>query len=258
MGGVDRGSFKRGHEVADFSRCAAWQGVAFDTWYRSYAGDEMREVKFCLAFLRPSGTLHWHSKKIESPENLRTLKIHAPNAMLSAWIAQLGGYHVPAEGPQPRVLRASELDAVLSSWETLSQLGIDKIMTKHLDARIFVSPLAWVLNRARYERLTAAHKGIIDAHCAGAWATRIAGAWAQAEQASIATLRARPNHEVVAISAAQDAAWRRSAAPLRPAWALRARGEGHDSDAVLAKLIATLADGAAGARPDHPASPSGR
>ena len=40
---------------------------ALDAWYRKYAATEMKDVKFCLAFVHDPGTFHSRTKKIMVP-----------------------------------------------------------------------------------------------------------------------------------------------------------------------------------------------
>src|ERR1700738_5274884 len=40
---------------------------ALDEWYRKYAGTEMKDVKFCLAFVHDYGSFHSRTKKIVVP-----------------------------------------------------------------------------------------------------------------------------------------------------------------------------------------------
>ena len=40
---------------------------AIDAWYRKYAAQEMKDVKFCLAFVHDPGTFHSRTKKIVVP-----------------------------------------------------------------------------------------------------------------------------------------------------------------------------------------------
>src|SRR6201996_2665623 len=40
---------------------------AIDAWYRKYAAQEMKDVKFCLAFIHAPSSFHSRSKKILEP-----------------------------------------------------------------------------------------------------------------------------------------------------------------------------------------------
>jgi TRAP-type C4-dicarboxylate transport system substrate-binding protein len=49
--------------------------AAVDAWYRKYAEREMKDVKYCLAFVHDPGTWHTSKKKIVMPSDLAGMKI---------------------------------------------------------------------------------------------------------------------------------------------------------------------------------------
>ena len=49
--------------------------LALDAWYRKYAAKEMKDVKFCLAFVHDPGSIHSSSKKIMVPADIKGMKI---------------------------------------------------------------------------------------------------------------------------------------------------------------------------------------
>ena len=49
--------------------------VALDAWYRKYAAKEMKDVKFCLAFVHAPGAFHSSSKKVVVPADIKGMKI---------------------------------------------------------------------------------------------------------------------------------------------------------------------------------------
>src|SRR6185295_6290588 len=67
---------------------------AFDTWYRKYAGTEMRDVKFCLAFILDPVRLHMRSKKVVTTADVRGLKIRPSQATFASWMTSLGATNV--------------------------------------------------------------------------------------------------------------------------------------------------------------------
>jgi len=48
---------------------------AIDAWYRKYAAKEMKDVKFCLAFVHDPGAFHSTKKKILVPGDIKGMKI---------------------------------------------------------------------------------------------------------------------------------------------------------------------------------------
>ena len=70
---------------------------ALDAWYRKYAGKEMKDVKFCLAFVHDPGTFHSKTKKIMVPGDIKGMKIRPAHATMATFVTQLGGTNVQSE-----------------------------------------------------------------------------------------------------------------------------------------------------------------
>ena len=51
--------------------------AAIDEWYRPYAAKEMKDVKFCFAFVHDPGTFHAR-KKITLPTDIKGMKVGIP------------------------------------------------------------------------------------------------------------------------------------------------------------------------------------
>jgi hypothetical protein len=43
-----------------------------------------------------------------------------------------------------------------------------------MDAPLYVTPFVWVMNKAKYDALSAAQKKVIDDHCTTEWAEKVA------------------------------------------------------------------------------------
>ena len=62
---------------------------ALDAWYRKYAEREMKDVKFCLAFVHDPGSFHSKTKKIVTPAearggfNIRFNDLHTPASLVA-------------------------------------------------------------------------------------------------------------------------------------------------------------------------------
>ena len=72
---------------------------ALDAWYRKYAAQEMKDVKFCLAFVHDPGAFHSRSKKIVVPEDIKGMKIRPAHATMATFVTMLGGTNVQAVSP---------------------------------------------------------------------------------------------------------------------------------------------------------------
>jgi len=215
---------------------------AIDAWYRKYAAQEMKDVKFCLAFVHDPGTFHSRTKKIVVPDDIKGMKIRPAHATMATFMTQLGGTNVNAAAPEVRdAIERGVAEAVTFPWGSIPLFGIDKVTKYHMEYPLYVTTFAFVFNKATYGQMSAAQKKVIDDHCTNEWAAKVAGPWADFEHAGIAKIKAESGHEVYGLAPDQVAAWKKAAAPLQSAWAEGVRKTGGDPDAVMKELTAALA-----------------
>jgi len=215
--------------------------AALDTWYRKYAEKEMKDVKFCLAFVHDPGSFHSH-KKIVLPSDIKGMKIRPADATMASFVTMLGGTNVQAGAPEVRdVLEKGVADAVTFPWGSVILFGIDKVVKYHMDVPLYVTTFAWVINKAKYQQMSPAQQKVIDDHCNTEWALKVGSPWADFEHAGIEKIRSEPGHEVYEITPEQLAAWRRAAAPLEASWAASVAKAGVDPDVAMKELKGALA-----------------
>jgi TRAP-type C4-dicarboxylate transport system substrate-binding protein len=220
---------------------------AIDAWYRKYADKEMKDVKFCLAFVHDPGTFHSKTKKIEVPGDIKGMKIRPAHATMAAWVTQLGGTNVQSSAPEVRdILDKGVADAVTFPWGSIPLFGIDKVTKYHMNAPLYVTTFAFVFNKNTYSQMSAAQKKVIDNHCTNEWALKVAAPWADFEHNGIAKLKAEAGHEVYDLSPAQLTEWKKSAEPLEKAWADNVKKVGGDPDSIMKEFKAELAKFKAG------------
>jgi len=215
---------------------------ALDVWYRKYAEKEMKDVKFCLAFIHDPSSFHSSDKKIVVPDDIKGMKIRPAHATMAAWVKQLGGTNVQAAAPEVRdVLERHVADAVSFPWGSLVLFGIDKVTKYHMDAPLYVTTFAFVFNKARYDEMSPRQKKAIDDHCTTQQAGLVGGPWGKFEHDGIAKVKAEAGHEVYQLTPDQLAQWRKAAEPLEKAWADNVKKTGVDPDTALKELKAQLA-----------------
>ena len=215
--------------------------VALDEWYRKYAAKEMKDVKFCLAFVHDPGALHMVDKKVVVPGDIKGLKIRPAQGTIAEFVRLLGGTNVQASAPEVRdVLARHVADGVTFPWGSIVLFGIDKVTKYHMELPFYTTTFALVFNKAKYNEMDAKQKKAIDDHCNSQWALKIAGPWADFEHNGIAKIKTEPGQNVYSLTPAQIAMWRKAAAPLEAKWASQAKKAGVDPTAVLNELKADL------------------
>ena len=211
--------------------------AALDAWYRKYAPTEMKDVHFCFAFMLDPGTFHSRSKKIVVPEDIRGEKVRPADATMGAFVTLLGGTNVQASAPEAReVLERGVADAITFPWHSMILFGLDKVVKYSMDMPFFSTTFVWVMNKAKYDSMSAAQKAVIDNHCTSEWAEKVVTPWANWERAGRELLIAEPGHDVYKLTPEQQAAWRKAAEPLKAKWASQVK----DSDKVYGELVDEL------------------
>jgi TRAP-type C4-dicarboxylate transport system substrate-binding protein len=220
---------------------------ALDAWYRKYAAQEMKDVKFCLAFVHDPGAFHSRSKKIVVPEDIKGMKIRPAHATMATFMTMLGGTNVQASAPEVRdILEKGVADAVTFPWGSVPLFGIDKVTKYHLDMPLYVTTFAFVFNKAKYDEMSASQKKVIDSHCTPEWALKVAAPWADFEHAGIAKIKAEAGQEIYEPTPAQVAEWKKAAQPLEEKWAENVKKTGVDPATVMKELKAQLSKEGAG------------
>ena len=130
--------------------------AALDAWYRKYAAKEMADVHYCLTFAHDPGTFHSTKKKIVVPGDVKGMKVRPANATIARFISLLGGTNVQASAPESRdVLEKGVAEAITFPWGSIVLFGIDKVTKYHVDSAFYVTEQGWVINKGKYEALSA-------------------------------------------------------------------------------------------------------
>jgi TRAP-type C4-dicarboxylate transport system substrate-binding protein len=213
-----------------------------DEWYRKYADKEMKDVKFCLAFIHAPSSFHSSTKKIVVPDDIKGMKIRPADATMANLVTLLGGTNVQSSAPEVRdIIERHVADAVTFPWGSLVLFGIDKVTKYHMDAPLYVTTFAFVFNKAKYDEMSPRQKKAIDDNCNTEAAGRVGGPWGKFEDAGIDKVKAEAGQEVYKLTSEQTAAWKKASEPLMTSWADGVKKVGVDPDAAMKDLRADLA-----------------
>ena len=220
---------------------------ALDAWYRKYAAAEMKDVKYCLAFVHDPSSFHTKTKKIVVPADIKGMKIRPPHATFANLVTELGGTNIQSSAPEVRdVLEKGVADGVAFPWGSLVLFGADKVTKYHMDIPFYTTTFVWVMNKDKYASLSDNQKKAVDANCDTAAAGRVGGPWGEFEAAGRGKVKALPDHEIYTLTPDQIAEWRKAAAPIEIKWAEGVKKAGADPKAVIDELKASLSKFGAG------------
>jgi TRAP-type C4-dicarboxylate transport system substrate-binding protein len=213
-----------------------------DAWYRKYAGKEMGDTKFCLAFIHSPSAFHSRTKKIVVPEDVKGMKVRPADATIANLVTLLGGTNVQTAAPEVRdTIERGVADAVTFPWGSLVLFGVDKVTKYHMEAPLYVTTFVLVMNKDRYNQMSDRQKKAIDDNCNTEAAGRVGKPWGDFEDAGIGKVKAESGQEVYTLSADQLGQWKKASEPLVKTWADNARKAGVDADQALQELKDSLA-----------------
>src|SRR5476649_1240148 len=189
--------------------------MGLDVWYRKYAEKEMKDVKFCLAFIHAPSSFHSTKKKILVPDDVKGMKIRPADATIANLVTLLGGTNVQSSAPEVRdIIERHVADAVTFPWGSLVLFGVDKVTKYHMEAPLYVTTFAFVMNKDKYNEMSPRQKKAIDGNCNPEAAGRVGGPWGVFEDAGVGKVKAEAGQEVYTLTPAELAQWKKAAEPL--------------------------------------------
>lgn len=198
---------------------------------------EFDDLKVLALHADSGGVLHTRDGLVTRLEELRGMRLRCPAGAMEAALRCLGATPVPLTPPHVRAAaEAGRIDGAVMAWDVLAYTGTGGIFRYHTDTTLYVSPLYFVINGARWRDLGRPEQDAI-ARCSGsALAARFPGWW-QAWEAPGRAIGHGEGHVMGALAPSERERWRREAIP-----------------AVQAHIQALAAAGHAGARPVYEAA----
>ncbi|MBI3706621.1 MAG: TRAP transporter substrate-binding protein [Proteobacteria bacterium] len=164
------------------------------------------------------GLIHTRERPVARLEDIKGLRLRTPNALITAAIARLGA--VPVQMPPPEInaaLREGRIDGACMPWDVVGYTQSAEFLRYHLDTRLYVAPLYFVMNRVRYDGLPPHLRQAVDAVSGPALVARFGEWWRRWEAAGIDEVRAL-GHPINVLSADERARWAEAVQPAIGDW----------------------------------------
>ena len=211
---------------------------AIDAWYRKYAAQEMKDIKFCMAHLH-QGTIH-SKKAITEPGQLKGMKIRPANGSVASLVTNLGGTNVQVSAPEAReALERGVAEAITFPWESVISFKIDQAVKFHTDFKLYAATFVYAMNKGAYDKLSPTQKKVMDDHCTNEWAEKM-GAWGEFENQGEEKLMKQGGHTLVKVTPDQVSAWKKASEPVYTQWADSVTKAGGNAKQILDELKAEL------------------
>jgi TRAP-type transport system periplasmic protein len=181
---------------------------------RDHLAADYHEFKVLALHADAGGLFHTRDRPIERLEDLAGLRIRTPNPLISDMVARLGGIPVPLAPPDINpALRSFAIDAAAMPWDVVLYTGSDEFLRYHLDDRLYVSPLYFVMNRARYDGMPPELRHAVDDVSGDALMDRFGDWWKRWEEPGIAAVVAQ-GHSITRLGESERNRWREIVQPV--------------------------------------------
>lgn len=214
--------------------------TAVDKWYAKYAAEEMPDVHFCLAHTGAPGSLH-SASPVALPGDVAGMKVRPGSAAMAQYIADLGGSAVQVPATEARqAIERGVANAITFPWGSLEFFGIADAVPYHLGTDLYYVGAGVVMNKDRYDGLSAEMKAAVDSVCSPEWAVKMGESWVEFENGGRQIL-ADKGDTIHDLTDEELSAWKASTKPAYDRWAETLRKKGLDPEAIRADFDAEIA-----------------
>lgn len=190
-------------------------GALFD----EYLASEYKDVKAITFWTTDKFVIH-SSTPVRRLEDLAGLKIRSPSATSSAVVTGLGA--VPVKMPITKVytsMKNGAINGFLTGFASVFSFNLMEVTSNYTTAMGGGNlPLFLLMNRKSWDALPAGHKKIIDETSGLKLGLRGAKAYDGQRERALDIVRKRSGVEVIALSQAEQAKFRKAAAPVIEDW----------------------------------------
>lgn len=212
VGSLPRGHFQRLAVVgAPFLVDSALSGARL-LWrlLPDHLAPEFAGLKVLALHADAGGYLHTRDRAITRAEDLAGLRIRSPNPLVGATLRALGAEPIELTAPQIRpALADRRIDGAAMAWDVMDYTGARETLRFHLDDRLYVSPLYFVMNANRHAGLPPAVQTAVERVSGAQLGERLGRLWPQWERPGRDGLPG--DHVVTRLAPVERGRWRQAA-----------------------------------------------
>lgn len=207
---------------------------AMNEFYVKWLKDEYQDTHPLVFHTTASALIHTANKPIRKLEDFNGVKLRGHSRVNTEVLKALGG--VPVGMPVPAVYEALSRGVVEGAWvpwTIMRPFRLQEVTKYHTE--VVMSPVLFVMtmNKKKYESLPPDLKQAIDDSTGIALAKRLGKLWDEDEKPGRA-IAVKKGDEIIQLSAAEAARWKKATQPVVDSWIERVNGMGKDGAAMIA------------------------
>jgi len=212
-------------------------------YYQKHAQEDYKDFKVLAVFSASNVVISTASKPVLTVDGFKGLKLRSPSRFAAMLITSLGG--TPVNLPVAAITESISkgvIDGAMAPWEILPTTKVDEVTKYHMEGLpnqpgFTQTPMAILMNKARYEGLAPELKAVIDKH-SGAVLSDLAGAeWDRGNDEARKKMTAQGN-KVLVIKPEDYAAMQKAGAVVVTDWIKQADARGLDGKKLAAEVHA--------------------
>ncbi len=176
--------------------------------------EDWKEFKLAALHCHNPGLFHTRDKSLKSIDDVKGLRMRAPNPSTQALLAHLGA--TPVGMPPSQVyenLQKGVIDGAVFPWDAIKGFRLENSLKHHLDARVYTACFHLVMNPQRFAALPADVQKAIDGVIGQPLVDKFGAWWDKWDKAGLDAVKPL-GHEIVSVSNAQREAWRAQLKPV--------------------------------------------
>ena len=218
------------------------QSQALQEFSGKWLKEEYKDVKPLVFHAATPALFHMKGKPIRTLEDLQGRKIRGPSAEVVTTLAALEANPVGIAGANiTEAMLRGVVEGMVFPWAIANANKVIDASDSHTIASMYMPVLIGVMNKRKYDGLPADLRKLIDDNSGMPLAKQFGEQWEKDDEPGIAQAK-KLGHEIIELSAAEQARWREKAAPVVKTWIDEMTAKGHpgrqlvdDARALVAK-----------------------
>ena len=216
LNGIPGGRYLRS-SIMEFPFVAESAASASKKLWAMRAGslaEDWKEFKLAALHCHNPGLFHTRDKPLRSIDDVKGLRMRAPNPSTQALLAHLGA--TPVGMPPSQVyenLQKGVIDGAVFPWDAIKGFRLENSLKHHLDARVYTACFHLVMNPQRFAALPAEVQKAIDGVIGQPLVDQFGAWWDKWDKAGLDAVTPL-GHQIVSVSNAQRETWRAQLKPV--------------------------------------------
>ena len=223
---------------------------AVQEFVETAGAEDLKDYKILAVHVHAPGMIHTKKTLIKSVSDFKGLKLRGPTRSATSLLKKLGA--TPVGMPIPKVapsLSKGVITGMVVPWEIMPSFKLQELTKSHTNVAgnrgLYTTPFLFVMNKAKYDSLSPAHKKVIDNNSGMSLARQAGILWDDFEGPARA-LAVKAGGEFHTLTGAPLAEIKKAADQVIQDWikdanskGLKLRGPTRSATSLLKKLGAT-------------------